>query len=186
MVGYALLCGARIGYYQGNPLKLVSDCAELQPTAFPSVPRLYNRIYGTIKGKFEEATGCKAWLIKNAVESKMAYLNGDTCAEYTHGCYDHLVFSKLQALLGGKVQVMVTGSAPIDLQVLNFLKICFCCPVLEGYGLTETSGATSITDCNDPVAGHVGGPLNICKMRLRDVPEMSYYATDKPYPRGEV
>ena len=115
----------------------------------------------------------------------MKYLNGET-AEYTHGCCDTLVFSKLQALLGGKVGIMVTGSAPIDLNVLTFLKICFCCPVLEGYGLTETSGAASITDPKDPVAGHVGGPLKISKMRLKDVPEMSYYSTDKPYPRGEV
>jgi len=82
--------------------------------------------------------------------------------------------------------VMVTGSAPIDLDVLQFLKVCFCCPVLEGYGLTETSGATSVTDCKDPLAGHVGGPLDICKFRLRDVPEMGYLATNKPYPRGEV
>lgn len=71
---------------------------------------------------------------------------------------------------------MVTGSAPIDLDVLQFLKVCFCCPLLEGYGLTETSGATSVTDAKDPLAGHVGGPLEICKFRLRDVPEMNYLA----------
>jgi long-chain acyl-CoA synthetase len=81
---------------------------------------------------------------------------------------------------------MCTGSAPIDLNVLAFLKICFCCPVFEGYGLTETSGITTITEANDPIAGHVGGPVKIAKLRLRDVPEMNYYSTDKPYPRGEV
>jgi long-chain acyl-CoA synthetase len=81
---------------------------------------------------------------------------------------------------------MVTGSAPIDLKVLSFLKICFCCPVLEAYGLSETSGASTMTHMDDPIAGHVGGPIKITKLRLRDVPEMSYYATDKPYPRGEV
>lgn len=81
---------------------------------------------------------------------------------------------------------MVTGSAPIDSNVLNFLKICFCCPVQEGYGLTETSGATSITSARDPIAGHVGGPLENCVLRLRDVPEMNYTAEDLPYPRGEI
>jgi len=49
MLGYALISGAKIGYYQGNPLKLVEDCAALQPTVFPSVPRLYNRIYASIQ-----------------------------------------------------------------------------------------------------------------------------------------
>lgn len=81
---------------------------------------------------------------------------------------------------------MVTGSAPIDLAVLNFLKVCFCCPIMEGYGLTETCGASSITAANDPVAGHVGGPIECVKFRLRDVPEMNYLSTDKPYPRGEI
>jgi long-chain acyl-CoA synthetase len=95
MFSYSMLVGAKIGYFQGNPLKLVADCAELCPTVFPSVPRLYNKIYGIIKGKFDEATGCKAWLINKAVDSKMAYLDGDAGVAYTHGCYDKLVFSKL-------------------------------------------------------------------------------------------
>jgi len=89
-------------------------------------------------------------------------------------------------MLGGKVQAAVTGSAPIDKTVLNFLKMCFCCPIMEGYGLTETSGATSVTDTKDPHSGHVGGPLDCSKFRLKDVPEMSYLSTDKPYPRGEL
>ena len=180
MLGFALVSGAKIGYYQGDPLKLVEDCGILKPTVFPSVPRLYNRIYGVIKGKFAAVTGVKAMLINKGLTAKTASLKAN--ATYTACCYDKLVFSKLQALLGGKVSVMVTGSAPIDLDVLQFLKVCFCCPLLEGYGLTETSGATSVTDAKDPLAGHVGGPLEICKFRLRDVPEMNYLATNKPYP----
>jgi long-chain acyl-CoA synthetase len=148
------------------------------------VPRLYNRIYGSLKAKLDAATGCKAWLINKGLTSKMAGLKAN--ASYTSGCYDKLIFSKMKAALGGCVEQMVTGSAPIDLQVLEFLKVCFCCPILEGYGLTETSGASSITHEDDPVAGHVGGPLRCNKYRLRDVPDMNYFHTDKPYPRGEV
>ena len=66
------------------------------------------------------------------------------------------------------------------------MKICFSCPVLEGYGLTETSGGSSVTWRNDPVVGHVGGPLACVKWRLKDVPEMQYLTTDKPYPRDEL
>ena len=82
--------------------------------------------------------------------------------------------------------MMVTGSAPIDKAVLDFIKVCFSCPVLEGYGLTETASAGCITDKADPVSGHVGGPLEGAKIRLKDLPEMQYLSTDKPYPRGEV
>ena len=100
-----------IGYYQGNPVKLTEDCAALQPTLFPSVPRLYNKIYGTIKMRMEEATGCKRWLINNGFAAKnLAAQN----AVYNHGCYDALIFKKVKALLGGRVRYMITGSAPID------------------------------------------------------------------------
>lgn len=81
---------------------------------------------------------------------------------------------------------MITGSAPIDPEVLKFLKICFCVPVLEGYGLTETTGGAAVTLPSDPIAGHVGAPLTAFKFRLRDVPEMEYLSSDKPYPRGEI
>jgi len=123
-------------------------------------------------------------LINKGLASKTASLNAS--ASYTSGCYDKLVFGKIKALMGGKVEFMITGSAPIDLEVLSFLKVCFCCPIFEGYGLTETSGAASITASKDPVAGHVGGPLECIKMRLRDVPDMNYLSSDKPHPRGEV
>lgn len=81
---------------------------------------------------------------------------------------------------------MVTGSAPIDVSVLDYLKICFCVPIHEGYGLTESSAGSCMTRGNDPIAGHVGGPIASLKIRLKDVPAMEYYSTDKPYPRGEI
>lgn len=156
----------------------------LQPNFFPSVPRLYNRIYSVLNGAINSAGGCKTWLAKKAIDSKIFYLRRD--AAYTDACYDKLVFAKICARLGGNVKYMITGSAPIDPQVLEFFKVCFCCPVLEGYGLTEVSGGASVTFPNDPVAGHVGGPLPCIKWRLKDVPEMNYLSTDKPYPRGEL
>jgi len=84
------------------------------------------------------------------------------------------------------VRTMATASAPIDAAVLEFLKIAFCCPVLEGYGMTENAGGASCTWPNDPVVGHVGGPVKPVKWRLKDVPEMGYLSSDKPYPRGEI
>eukprot|EP00351_Strombidinopsis_sp_SopsisLIS2011_P000314 CAMPEP_0116882594 /NCGR_PEP_ID=MMETSP0463-20121206/14876_1 /TAXON_ID=181622 /ORGANISM="Strombidinopsis sp, Strain SopsisLIS2011" /LENGTH=105 /DNA_ID=CAMNT_0004536035 /DNA_START=1188 /DNA_END=1505 /DNA_ORIENTATION=+ len=81
---------------------------------------------------------------------------------------------------------MVTGSAPIDTAVLEFLKVVFGAPMIEAYGLTETGGASTASWGNDNVSGHVGGPNAITKIRLKDVPEMSYFASDQPHPRGEV
>lgn len=181
---YTVIIGSKCGFYQGDPLKLTEDCQILKPTLFPSVPRLFNKIYGKIKKGIDEASGCKGWIAKTALNSKMA--NVKATGAVGHGCYDKIVFKKMAAILGGQVKYMITGSAPIDSAVLDFLKVCFCCPMLEGYGLTETSGGSAVTHPMDPVTGHVGGPLPCIKWRLMDVPEMSYLSSDKPYPRGEL
>lgn len=80
-------------------------------------------------------------------------------AEYSAFFYDKLVFKKTRAIFGGRCTRMVTGSAPVSRDVLDFLKIAACCPILEGYGQTETMGASFVTDVNDPLSGHVGGPI---------------------------
>ena len=66
---------------------------------------------------------------------------------------------------------MFTGSAPIDKQVLDFMKICFSCPIVEGYGLTESGAAGTSMKPEDTVMGHVGGPNETIKMRVRSIPD---------------
>ena len=56
----------------------------------------------------------------------------------------------------------------------------------EGYGLTETSASGCLMSAEDPITGHVGGPIEVCKLRLMSLPEMNYLVTDQPYPRGEL
>jgi long-chain acyl-CoA synthetase len=122
-------------------------------------------------------------LINAAVNSKMKKLKEG--GGLTHCLWDKLVFNKVKQMLGGRIRLMITGSAPISGDVLDFLKVCFCCDICEGYGMTETSAASVITKRGDPVTGHVGGPLVNVKIRLRDIPEMNYMTTDDP-PKGEV
>lgn len=76
-----------------------------------------------------------------------------------HSIYDKIVFKKFKDILGGNVRLMITGSAPISGEVLDFLKICFCSDILEGYGMTETSAASCLMFEHDPDSGIVGGPL---------------------------
>lgn len=75
------------------------------------------------------------------------------------------------------------GASPISAEVMMFLRVCFGCHVLEGYGMTETSCTISITRVDDPTIGHVGAPLPCCEVKLVDIPEMSYLTSDQPYPR---
>ncbi|KAM0016184.1 putative long-chain-fatty-acid--CoA ligase [Helianthus debilis subsp. tardiflorus] len=53
--------------------------------------------------------------------------------------WDRLVFDKIKAKLGGRVRCMVSGASPFSANVTDFLKVCFGCPVSEGYGMTESS-----------------------------------------------
>jgi len=104
----------------------------------------------------------------------------------SHGCYDKLLFGKAAAMLGGNLRYMLTGSAPIDKQVIDFLKICFSCPIQEGWAMTESAAIGTLMTPDDMVTGHVGGPLDVVKFRLKSLPDMEYLVTDKPYPRGEL
>jgi len=127
---------------------------------------------------------------------------------YEHGFWDSSVFQALSMRIGGRVRLIITGSAPISGEVLDFLRICFKCPVLEGYGQSECGAACSITNPDDLSIGHVGPPIPCNEIRLDAVPDMGYSPDDtavkdpetgaldfsqgksasgaQSYPRGEV
>ena len=178
-----------IGFYQGDVLKLTQDLAVLKPTVMVSVPRLYNRFYDLMQAKIKELTGFKKTLTEWGIQKKLAALHSS--AKTTDNFYDALVFNKFREILGGRVRTMITGSAPIAKEVLNFLKIAFCVQIKEGYGQTESAAAISVSWTYDPEAGHVGAPFPALELKLIDVPDMDYRSTDvdengHPKPRGEV
>ena len=183
-----ILNGWRAGFYQGDVLKLKEDLAELKPTIFVSVPRLYWRFYDLMQSKLSELKGMKMSLANRAIKSKLANLA--KTGKCTHCFYDRLVFKKFKAVLGGRVRLCATASAPISKDILDFMKIAFCWPVIEAYGQTELAGASNATDHRDVTIGHVGGVLPSFYMKLQDVPEMDYFSTDIvdgfECPRGEV
>lgn len=80
---------------------------------------------------------------------------------------------------------MISASAPVSEDVLNFYKLSMGIHVYEVYGQTETNGPATVTHPLDRTGGHVGGVIPSMRVRLRDVPELGYLSTDNP-PRGEV
>ncbi len=62
-----------------------------------------------------------------------------------------LVFRKVRSLLGGNMRVLLSGGAPLSAVTQRFMNICFCCPVGQGYGLTETCGAGTISECKHEI-----------------------------------
>ncbi|GAB4820224.1 hypothetical protein N2152v2_007270 [Parachlorella kessleri] len=175
--------GGALGFYRGNVLELLEDIQELRPHFFPSVPRLWNRIYD----KVESSNAVSRALFWRAFNSKKAALEaGDLSGGRMAPFWDALVFSKIRARVGGQVKLLVSGASPISPDVFNFLRICFGCNVLEGYGMTESASACTLMQPGDPTSGHVGAPTLSCEIKLDDIPEMGYTNADAPYPRGEI
>ena len=77
------------------------------------------------------------------------------------GSYNKIVFKKVQALLGGKLQAVITGSAPLAPGIQKFAQTVFNCPVRQGYGLTETCASSCIGEPFDNSCGQVGTPLDL-------------------------
>ncbi|KAI1294066.1 Long chain acyl-CoA synthetase 7 peroxisomal [Mortierella claussenii] len=174
---------ARIGYYQGDTLKLLDDVAVLQPTIFASVPRLFNRIYDKVLAGVKAKGGIAAFLFNRAYQAKKANLRRGILE---HALWDRLVFGPIRARLGGKVKHIVSGSAPISPDVMDFLRICFSADVYEGYGQTEQAAGLSMSYRGDLTSGQVGPPQLCVEVKLRDIPAMNYTSQDKPFPRGEI
>jgi long-chain acyl-CoA synthetase len=93
--------------------------------------------------------------------------------------------------LGGQVRLIATGSAPITEEVVNFLKVVFSCPIVQGYGQTEGLGMQFATWSEDIYQDCIGGPFSQNEFKLVDVPELNYLSTNKDFngnisPQGEL
>ncbi|KAH9464397.1 hypothetical protein Pst134EB_003924 [Puccinia striiformis f. sp. tritici] len=179
-----LTIGAPIGYSCGDNLRLLEDMQLLKPTILLGVPRVLNRIYQAVLAQLN-GPGLKGSLGRKALQVKLENLK--TSGTNSHFLWDRLVFNKVKQALGGRVRIIGTGSAPISPDVIAFLKVAFLTQVSEGYGSTENSG--TCTKCYgedmDP-SGTVGPPQAGIEVKLVDVPDMKYFSTDKPHPRGEI
>ena len=179
--------GARIGYFHGNPLELVDDLKLLRPTQFASVPRLYNRFGGVIKSQTVDAPGFKGTLSRHVVRTKTANLKDKNNPSNTHALYDRIWGKKVAAALGlDRAKSMVSGSAPLDPNLQQFLQVVFANRVFQGYGLTESYACSIVQQQGDMKTGTCGGVAPGTDACLLSVPDMEYTVTDKPYPRGEL
>uniref|UniRef100_A0A8C2ZYE2 Long-chain-fatty-acid--CoA ligase n=1 Tax=Cyclopterus lumpus TaxID=8103 RepID=A0A8C2ZYE2_CYCLU len=171
--------GGRIGFYQGDIRLLPDDMKALRPTIFPVVPRLLNRMYDKI---FSQAnTPVKRWLLNFAAKRKGAEVSSGVIR--SDSVWDKIFFSKIQASLGGRLRMIITGAAPTSPSVLGFLRAALGCQVYEAYGQTECTAGCTFTTPGDWTPGHVGAPLPCNLIKLVDVPEKNYFASKE---EGEV
>lgn len=157
------------GAYAQHIGTLLDDFAVIQPTAFGSVPRIYEKAYAKIMSKAEHKSWMKSLISRAMVVSKtmQAHAKSNTRAPLAvrieHGVHDALLWKKIRKVFGGRMRFMMIGSAPTPKHILEFfwaagLNLC------EAYGLTET---VVLTHLNTPF--DQGGHTNTGGVRLTTV-----------------
>lgn len=166
MVGhYTMFSAGAVISYATNGDTVAAELKEVHPTILASVPRLYEKIYARV---LEGATSHGG--VKRAV-FEWARATGETRLEYVllqrhvpiglaigKGIADILVFRTLRARMGGRIRFMVSGGAPLGVDICRFF-LSAGLPILEGYGLTETSPVISVNTFAMLKPGTVGRPI---------------------------
>lgn len=158
------------------------DIGESRPTIFLGVPTIYDRLKQAILAKVSKGSPVAQLLFKTAYKAKLNALRQGTNTPI----WNKLVFAKTMLAVGGRLRLMVSGSAPLSPDVHDFLRVCFNCDVLQGYGLTETCSSGAVQMPGDWSTARIGPPFPSTEIKLVDVPDMGYTSKDKPYPRGEI
>jgi len=166
--------GATLAYWERDPLKIVPNLSEVKPTYFPSVPRVFEKVYTTATSAMEKEGGLKKrifdWSIETGKKMREVERSGGQPGWLLRKQYafaDKQVLSKIRGLFGGNLRLAVSGAAPINPDILRFFDAAGVL-VLEGWGMTETSTAATIATPEDFKFGTIGKPFTGCDVRIAD------------------
>jgi len=168
-------CGIEI-YFAESIEKVSDNLKEVKPNVMTAVPRLYEKIYDKIYAKGEELSGIKKmlfyWAIKVGLQFEPYGANG-WWYEKKLSIARKLIFSKWQAGFGGNLKLMVSGSAPLQTRLTKVFAAAEL-PIMEGYGLTETSPVASVNDKRNGGfrIGTVGKPIDLIEIKIADDDEI--------------
>lgn len=152
-------------YFAENLDKLMINIEQTQPTLIFAVPRVFEKAYARIQAALSEGGEGKRKLASRAVATGRDYHHARRMKRkpslrvaLEHALYDKLVFSKVREKFGGKFRFALCGGAPLPKEIGEFFQIAGI-QVLEGYGLTETTGPVTLNTPDDTRYGTVGRPL---------------------------
>ncbi|MFI5838384.1 AMP-dependent synthetase/ligase [Catenuloplanes sp. NPDC051500] len=174
--GKTLICGIiHVGvptYVDGRVDRLIDSLGVIRPTLMCSAPRVYEKVYNKAVTNGTGGGGLKAKIFTWAVavgKEKVAYEQTNqplpASLKVKYAVAERLVFSKLQARLGGRMRALVSGSAALSPQIAEFFAAANL-PILEGYGLTEASAANFVNRPEKVKIGSVGKPLGDLECRI--------------------
>ncbi len=160
--------GVRIGH-SSDVKNLVGDLGEFHPTFLLAVPRVFEKVFNSAQQR-ATADG-KGKIFDLAAATAIAYSEGldrggaGIATKAKHAVFDHLVYSKVRAAMGGNVSYAISGGAPLGARLGHFFR-GIGINILEGYGLTETTAASTVNRPTRTKIGTVGAPLPGTSVRI--------------------
>jgi long-chain acyl-CoA synthetase len=175
MVGhYTMLHRGVTISYASSTETVAAEMTEIRPTIMAAVPRLYEKIYARVLDAAVSGSPVKKriffWAKRNAeswVEYSVARRKVPASLAFKKRLGDRLVFAKLRARTGGNIRFFVSGGAPLNPEIAKFFHAAGL-PILEGYGLTETSPVIAVNTFKHLKLGTVGRPIPGVEVRIGD------------------
>ena len=149
--------------------RLPQDLGTFKPTLVLAVPRIFEKVYNSAENKAHESG--KSKIFKKAADTAIAYSEGLDSGQITfqtralHLIFDRLVYSKIRTGLGGRVEAAISGGAPHSPRLGHFFRGAGI-NILEGYGLTETTAASSLNVRSAQKIGSVGRPIPGTRIKI--------------------
>jgi long-chain acyl-CoA synthetase len=157
-----------------DPYAVAEALPHVRPTVFPSVPRVYEKVYTTVTTRFAETTGLKRKLIEWALgvgrEASGLRQQGKPLPPglaVRHKVADRLVYKKVKDRLGGRIRICISGGAPLAKEIIELFHALDIL-ILEGYGLTECTTAATVNRPSDFRFGTVGPAMPGVELRIAD------------------
>lgn len=177
-VGYyaALMSGSSVTYNRSIP-ELADDLMRVKPTVMVSVPRIFERIHNQIYAKQSAQSAIKRWLFNSAIRTGWRKFQVQQGMASWHprlilsSLYDSLVAKKVRNVLGGHLRFVVVGGAPLTEEVAKTF-ISVGVPLLQGYGLTESSPVVSVNTLSRNRPNSIGMLLRGVSVKLMDNDEL--------------
>jgi long-chain acyl-CoA synthetase len=166
--------GTTIVYYGGETKQILGELIETEPTYLPSVPRIFEKLY-TAATKLQEQASEEdrerfQQAIKLGVEVRSLRERGESVPDEKQRAFDRAdeqIFTRVRDLFGGQIRQAVTGAAPIAPEILEFFYAAGV-PVLEGWGMTETTAVGTVATLEHFRFGTVGRPMPGVELRIAE------------------
>jgi long-chain acyl-CoA synthetase len=166
--------GGTLAYFGGDTKQIVPELMEVKPTYLPSVPRVFEKIYtiahGAIEAQPPEEQERAAAAVALGVKVRDMMNRGEAVPEELQKPFeeaDERLFKNVRAIFGGNVRHATSGAAPIAREILQFFWACGI-PVLEGYGMTETATAATVSTVENHRFGTVGRALPGVELKIAE------------------